>query len=214
MVTKSSFKQIVGYMDRLHRDVGQLVVLAERLMEEEGFIALPRYRNQSNWQLTSHYERSGGWRARYIVRFYVPIGQKTFRSTIFHLINLEENTAFDFPTLLCGFYMHDELTEVGISQTVFTDHICSLARKKSAWSPHREEGGWLVTEPAFKNSAAVRCVKGYILNALDIVGRKHVIDNIVRPLTHPEQDLDQMLTVAKYPFAALHPVPDTALDSD
>ena len=40
-MTESDYKQVAGYIDRLHADVGKLIVLVERLMEEEGFVPFP-----------------------------------------------------------------------------------------------------------------------------------------------------------------------------
>jgi hypothetical protein len=200
-MTTTPFREIAAYMDRLHDDVGLLVGLVERLMGEEGYEAFPMYGNRACWHLSSHCASADRWRARYITRVYVPKGQDTYTSIVTFLVQLEHDTAYDFPTLICVRYYHDPLSATQVDSMFNTFRLRSLSRTESDWRSFREEKGWTVAEPAF--DAPIHHIKCYILNLFDIVDRQHVIDNVILPLTRPEQDLDALLTVEKCPLPAI-----------
>ncbi|MCI0397907.1 MAG: hypothetical protein L0332_11755 [Chloroflexi bacterium] len=195
------FKQIIGYLDRFHRDVGQLVVLVEQLMEEEGFVSLPSAGNRASWNLSSHYARPDAWRIRHIARVYMEEKGDTFEYCLFYLILLETQSEFDFPVIICGRIHHPPLKENQIyNQVYLTEHLRSLAQNRPSWQSFRLENGWTVAEPTFKTPSTR--IAFYILNLFDLNDRQRVVDNIIRPLTQGV-NLDETLTVSKHLVPAL-----------
>jgi len=201
MPEPSAYKQIVAYIDQLHQDLGQLVVLLEGLMEEEGYVTVPRFGNKACWHVSSHYAYSNKWRVPYVARCYLPDveGERRSEATRFYLADLAPDTSFEFPALLCGILQHDPLTDGEVSSSVFiTAPVRSLTRDGSEWTHFPERSGWYRAKPAFKSP--VHSIQGYVLNLFDLVDRQHVIDNILKPLVTPDDALDAMLTVRKHPF--------------
>ena len=78
------------------------------------------------------------------------------------------------------------------------DRLLSLAQEEPRWRAIREENGWYVAEPA--DGAPINRLQGYFLNVFDLVDRRHVIDNVVAPLTSANAHLDELLTVPRYGF--------------
>lgn len=199
----STFKQIIGYVDQLKRDVGQLVVLIERLMQERGYESLPSVGRQICWYLSHNYNSSNQWRLPHAARFFIPQGTTKTSSSVFYLILLETRSAFPFPTVICGRVRHELLTESEISsiKVFHTGRIKSLTYKRSQWGSFREERGWYVAEPT-SSSSAIHELWGYILNLFDVDNAQKARDNIVTPLTEGENKLDlrQTLSLPYYAF--------------
>ena len=54
------FKQIVGYMDQLHHDLGQLAIFSEAAMGERGRVSLPSARDRVCWHTSHSFDKAGG----------------------------------------------------------------------------------------------------------------------------------------------------------
>lgn len=200
MNDSSPYKQIIEYMDNLHRDIGQLVILIERLMEESGYGPVPSAGNRACWYLSSHYAYSDRWRVPHLSRFYILEGQKKSDHALFYLILLNSDSTFPFPVMLCARAAHPPLTEKEIYSNVWhSENLAGLAAASAQWALQGEEQGWFVAEPTYKS--AINRLYGYFLNLFDLADRQHVIDNIILPLTTPEANLDTILTIQKYGFA-------------
>lgn len=191
----SDFKQIVGYIDQLHRDIWQLMVLAEKLIVDAGYVSLPTSGNRASWGMTSHIDRPYWWRARYLSRCYISEEEEgKFSESFLFLISLETNTIFDFPVVICARTIHPPLTEREIYGQVFlTDHFKTLATSRPTWHRFGEEDGWIVAEPTFKTP--ITKINAYILNLFEISDQQKVIDNIVTPLVEGGV-LSEMLTLS------------------
>jgi len=199
MTEPTAYKQILTYMDQLHQDLGQLLLLLEKLMVDAGHQSL--HGNRACWDLSSHYAYPEKWRVPYIARCFVPDedDDHSATETRFYLADLAPDTIYGFPSLLCGTYHHDRLTGPEVATGVFnTPKLRSLTRDGSEWTHLPERSGWYRAKPAFKSP--IHSIQGYVLNLFDLVDRQHVIDNTVKPLTTPSGNLDAMLTVQKYPF--------------
>lgn len=196
------YKQIVKYWDDLHHDIGQLTVLVEQLMDEEGYISIPKLGNRACYQLTSHYANSDRWRPGYITRVYIPDSGDAFESTAVFLISLESDTSLDFPAVICGHYVHKCLDADGIAKNVVQSYrLRTLTRQESDWKDLQEDHGWVIARPKF--DGPIEFFKGYILNLFDMIDQQHVIDNMVQPLIGIDGDLNEMLTVERYTFPEL-----------
>lgn len=202
-MAESAYKQVTGYIDRLHADIGKLIILVERLMEENGFVAFPSAGNRASWGISSHYAYPDRWRIPNISRFYAPEGTLTseeeFKTSLLYFITLETDTVFPFPAMLCARIAHPPLPEKELYSKVWhIDRLLSLAQEEPRWRAIREENGWYVAEPA--DDAPIHRLQGYFLNVFDLVDRWHVIDNVVMPLTTAGAHLDELLTVPSYGF--------------
>ena len=125
-------------------------------------------------------------------------------SSVFYLVSLDAETAFEFPTVLCGRVAHQMLTEGEIYSQVFQTHrLRPLVRRRSTWHLSRQESGWARAEPGFRGP--IDHLQIYIVNLFDMSTKQHVIDNIIRPLTEDAAflDLRSTLTVESYPPAEL-----------
>ena len=192
------FKQIVDYVDHLHRDIGQMVLVIEQSMSEYGYES--PMGGRASREISSHYARPDGWRIPYVYRLYIPVDRDRTTSSVFFLVLLESDSAFDFPPVICARVTHPPFNRDEVSSHVLWGiYIRSLARRNANWSRFHEANGWIVAEDP-KHDTLVGSVQGYILNLFDMVDRQRVIDNIVRPLTNTEHNLDEMLTVNKYAF--------------
>ena len=199
MSDSSVFKQIVGYVDQLNRDVGQLAIFVEAAMGERGWVSLPSARDRISWHISYSLDRSEGWRLPYLCRFYIENNDEKVERSVFYLVSLDVKTAFEFPTILCGRAAHQKLTEREIYGQVFhTNRLRPLLRRRSAWRLSLQENGWARAEPGFKTPTDHLQV--YVLNLFDMRTKQHVIDNIVRPLTEDAalSDLRSALTVESY----------------
>lgn len=202
MTETSTFKQIIGYVDQLNRDVGQLVVLIERLMREQEHVSLKSAGRQICWALSHSYQKSSQWRLPHAARFFTRAGTERVTTSAFYLILLEVRSAFPFPVVICGRMCHEPMTEsqiLGI-EVFSTARIKSLAYKRSQWHAFRQERGWYVAEPS--SAPKVKEVWGYILNLFDVEDTRKARDNIVTPLIEWERglDLSQALTIPCYAF--------------
>jgi hypothetical protein len=199
MNDSSPYKQIIEYMDNLHRDIGQLVILIERLMEENGYMSLPSAGNRACWYLSSHYATPDKWRVPHLSRFYIPEGREESDHTLLYLILLNSDSTFPFPVVLSARVSHPLLAEKEIYSNVWhSENLAALAAPSTLWTAHGEKEGWFGAEPTFKS--AIERLHGYFLNLFDLVDRQHVIDNIIIPLTTEDANLDQCLTIPKYGF--------------
>jgi hypothetical protein len=199
MSDSSVFKQIVGYVDQLNRDVGQLAIFAEAAMDERGWASLPSAGSRVCWYMSHALDKAHGWRLPDLCRFYTQADQETVDRSVFCFISLDVKTAFDFPTILCGRAEHERLTEHEIFIQVFqTARLRPLLRQRSPWRLSLQNSGWARAEPGFRSS--VDHLQVYILNLFDIGTKQRVIDNIVRPLTEDAalSDLRSVLTVENY----------------
>ena len=197
MSNESTFKQIIRYMNDFHRDVGQLIILVERLMAEKGYAPIPSAGNRAGWGLTSHYALPERWRLTNASRFYAPDGEEIFDQSLAYFINLATDTRFPFPTMLCAQIAHPLLAERDVFTRVWKiEQLFSFGEKQSKWRAEREERGWFIVEPI--GETPIQYLRGYLLNVFDLVDRQHVIDNIILPLTTFEANLDDLLTVQKY----------------
>lgn len=48
----ADFKQIAAYIDQLHKDIGQLMLVIEKSMGDAGYISLPSSGNRASWRIT------------------------------------------------------------------------------------------------------------------------------------------------------------------
>lgn len=200
----TAYKQIIGYFEQLNGDIGQLAVLIERLMEEEDFESLPSAGTRSSYGLTSNYSRSDYWWVRYITRCFVPREEEQYAWSVFYLINLTSESAFDFPAVVCGRMEHDFLSESQIyNRAYLVSPLRALTHKNEGWTALADEGGFSVAEPTFKTPT--RRVKGYILNLFELSDRQKVMENIIKPLTtiDEESNLQEMITIPTYRFGNL-----------
>jgi hypothetical protein len=189
--------RIMTYVDQFHKDIGALVVLIEQLMLDQGYVSLPSAGNRASSGLSSHIERPDAWRLPNLFRLFMPEGAEGFSQTLFYFINLETNSAFDFPAVICGRLRHPPLTESEVYLGVYnTGGFKSLAQKRPSWQQFKIERGWTMTEPAYKSRATQAQV--YLLNLFDLQNQTAVLENIVTPLTS-EVDLDDALTIRRYP---------------
>lgn len=195
----ADFKQIAAYMDQLHRDIGQLMILTEKLMGDAGYISLPSAGNRATWRLSSHFEYPNKWRVLYLARCYIPDDEEeTFTESYLFLIVLRADTQFDFPPVICARITHPPLTEGKIYNHVFLpDRFKTLATSRSDWHDFNEEAGWIVAEPTFKTPLTK--ISTYILNLFEISDQQKVLDNIVKPLVEGGA-LTEMLTLPTYPI--------------
>ena len=198
----STYKQIIRYMDDFHRDLGRLIVLIERLMEEQGYFAFSSAGNRASWGLSSHYESPQRWRVPNLARLYAPDGEDAFDETLAFFIALESDTVFPFPALLCARITHQPFAERDAYYKVWnTDQLQSLAQESGQWQVLGQEDGWYVARPSGKY--AVNELRGYFLNVFDLIDRQHVIDNVLLPLTSSDMTLDELLTISKYGFGGV-----------
>ena len=196
----STFKQVMAYVDQLYEDVGKMAQLIEQLMEEEGFTT--ELGSRGSWALTNSYTQPTRWRLPYLFRLYVPVDVQSTTFSLFYLVQLGTESAFDFPTVVCGRASHLSLpTEDLRSQTArsFKNDLLTLTYSQPQWQQVGQENGWSIAADP-ESSTPLNSVQGYILNLFDIVDRRRVVDNISKPLTNPDNNLDQMLTVRNYPF--------------
>lgn len=193
----ADFKQIAAYFDQLHKDIGQLMLLIEKLMGEAGYASLPSSGNRASWRITSHLERPEGWRAPYLTRCYVLEGEdEVFTESLIILIVLETDTIYDFPPLICARISHSSLTEKEIYNQVFLlEYLKTLATSRPSWRYLRKEQGWLVAEPTFRTPTNL--IYAYILNLFEISDSQKVVDNIITPLLEGG-DLTKTLTLSAY----------------
>ena len=199
MNTPAVFKQIVGYVDELNRDVGQLAIFVEAAMGDRGWVSLPSARDRISWHISYSLDRSEGWRLPYLCRFYIEKTDEKVEHSVFYLVLLDAETAFHFPTVLCGRAKHDLLTEHEIYVQVFQTHrLRPLLRKRSPWRLSLQKSGWARAEPGFRSP--VDQLQVYILNLFDMSTKQRVVDNIVRPLTEDAalSDLRSALTAESY----------------
>jgi hypothetical protein len=193
------FKQIVGYIDELHRDLGQLAVFVEAAMGERGWVSLPSAGSRVCWHTAHSLDKAQGWRLPYLCRFYIQRDHEKVDRSAFYLASLEAETAFEFPAVLCGRAAHPMLTENEIYSQVFHTHrLRSLMRRRSDWRLSCQRNGWTRADPGFRSP--IDHLEVYILNLLDLSSRQHVIDNIIGPLTEDAalSDLGSALTVQSY----------------
>lgn len=197
------FKQVMTYVDRLHEDISKMALLIEQLMEEEGYAS--EMGSRGSWALANTYNQSTRWRLRYLFRLFAPSDVESTTESIFYLVQLGLNSAFEFPAILCGRATHSALSSENLrSSTVrgFKTSLLTLTHSQPLWLQIGRENGWLIAaEP--ESDTPLQSVKGYILNLFDMVNRQRVIDNISRPLVNADKSLDEMLTVAKYPFGGI-----------
>lgn len=199
MSNQAVFKQILEYIDQLYCDLGQLAVFAEAAMGERGWVSLPSARDRVCWHTSHTLQRAQGWRLPYLCRFYTLRDSAKVEHSAFYLASLDADTAFEFPTLLCGRAAHQMLTESEIYSQIFHTHrLRPLLRRRSPWRLACQDTGWVRAEPAFRT--AVDHLQVYILNLFDMGTKQHVIDNIVRPLTEDAafSDLQSTLTIESY----------------
>ena len=202
MSDDSTFKQVLRYMDEFHQDLGRLAVLIERLMPENGYIVVPGAGNSVGWNLSSRYDLSDRWRMTNVTRIFVRDGEESFDHSLLYFINLASDTRFPFPAMLCASLVHPPLPADVIYRRVWNiARFFDFGRQEqSKWRPNREERGWTIVEPV--GDTHIQYLQGYLLNVFDLVDRKHVINNIILPLTEPEANLDELLTVQKYGLIA------------
>jgi len=207
MTTEHLYKRIIGYVDELNQDIGQLVAFVEQEMDERRYESLPSAGGRISWSLSSAINRSTAWRLSNAIRFFIPRKVTKSEHSVFYLIHLETKSAFDFPPVLCCRVAHEALTESEIYQArnVFnTALLATLVYRRSQWKSLRLENGWCIAEP--NSQSAVQELRGYILNLFDIDSRQRALENIVIPLTSGDDlDLDAALTVHKYLFPELSP---------
>lgn len=199
MSNRDAYKQIVSYIDELHRDLGHLAVFAEVAMGQKGWIPLPSAGDRVCWHMSHTVGGASGWRLPYLCRFFSRQGHEKVDHSVFYLVSLETETALEFPAVLCGRTAHPMLTESEIYNQVFQTHrLRPLLRKNSTWSLSGRESGWTCAEPTFRTPVTHLLI--YILNLFDISTKQHVMDNIIRPLTEDAavSDLRSILTVPSY----------------
>ena len=201
MSNKELFTEIINYIDNLHRDIGQMVLLIEQSMEENNYRS--PMGGRASGEITSHYTKPEGWRIPYIYRLFIPVDPSVTTYSIFYLVMLQTDSAFNFPPIICAKVNHPPFTESEVSsQIVWGINVRSLARKESSWSKFQVENGWSIAATP-KHNTQVVSVQGYILNLFDMTDQQRVIDNIVTPLINPDRNLDDMRTVDKYVFPPL-----------
>lgn len=193
----SEFKAIAAYLDQLHRDIRQLMVLIEKLMGDAGYMSLPTAGNRAGWRVTSHIDRPEYWRAPFLCRCYIAHGEEELVSqSLLFLISLETDTLFDFPPVICTRVAHPPLDERSVYNQVFwVDHFKSLATSRPSWENIRQEQGWIVAEPTFKTP--ITSIQAYILNLFTLSDQQKVVQNIIVPLTEGGV-LPQLLTLPSY----------------
>lgn len=200
MSDESTYKQIVRYMDNFHQDIGRLLALIERLMEEQGYLAYASAGNRTTWSLSSHIAMPDRWRIPNLTRLFAPEGEERFEETLAYAISLEANSAFPFPAMLCARITHPPLFEKEAYTRVWnSDLFLSLARDCAQWEILGAQDGWTVARPVNTAKSAIANLQGYFLNLFELVDRQHVVDNVILPLTTPEVALDE-LTVPHYAF--------------
>jgi hypothetical protein len=201
MDKQSPFAQIVDYIDSLHADIGLMVKLLEGILDEKGYVS--PMGGSAYGSLTSHFEKPRRWRMRWVYRLFNQTDSEQFNESIFYLVMLHNDSAFDFPPVICAKVFHPPLDKDGIRAHVISGiRINSLATNTPHWKRISKQDGWCkAEEPDFPTK--VLSVQGYILNLFDMEDRDRVIDNIVVPLTNTDRNLDEMLTVTKYAFPAL-----------
>ena len=204
----SAFKQIIGYVDELNQDVGQVALLIEREMADQDYVSLPAVGRRACWFVSSAIHRPTRWRLRHVVRYLIRKDTQKVDHTLFYMILLEVKSGFDFPAVICGRLEHPPFTDSEIHSNVISSGLIkSLTYPKSRWTGFRDDKGWGIARPADEKSP-IKQVRGYILNLFDIDQRLKVMDNIVRPLTEDwaDMDLDSVLTVRKYMFPEQSPI--------
>ena len=200
-MTEGDYKQVAGYIDRLHGDIGKLIVLVERLLEERGFVPFPSAGTRGSWGLSNSYLYPDRWRIPYILRFFAPAEEDAFERSLCYFILLETRTVFPFPAMLCAHIEHPVMPEPELFKKLWSPELlASLAQKDPRWRAVRQEGEWHMAEPV--NGATINHLRGYFLNVFDLVDRRHVIDNVVAPLTGANAHLDELLTVPSYGFGS------------
>jgi hypothetical protein len=193
------FKQIVGYLDELHRDLGQLASYVEKGMDERGWGSPPSAGRRVCWYTSHSLDNAHGWRLPDLCRFYIQRDHEKVDRSAFYLASLEAETAFEFPAVLCGRAAHPMLTENEIFRDVFQTHrLRSLLRRRSDWRLSCQRNGWTRADPGFRSP--IDHLQVYILNLFDLSTKQHVIDNIIGPLTEDAafSDLRSALTVQSY----------------
>ena len=188
----SDYKQIIGYMDQLHQDIGQLVALIESQMQEQGFSALDKSGNRITWGISGHMNRYRMWRIPDLSRLYISQEEdEQVEHTTFYFISLDENTEFEFPTIACGHIHHQLLSPDAIYKQIYIlEPFRSLMRANPQWKQMGITDGWVTAVPT--NNMPVTKLQCYILNLFDLSNRQLVMDNIITPLT---QDSTQPLTL-------------------
>lgn len=203
MNDESAFMKVFRYIDEFHQDLGRLVALVERLMPENGYVVVPGARNAIGWNLTSHYAMPDRWRLTNLTRVFVREGEESYDHSLLYFINLQSDTRFPFPTMLCARLLHPPLPADVIYGRVWNiARFFDFARhEQSKWRAKREESGWVIVEPV--GDTPIQFLHGYLLNVFDLIDRQHVVDNVILPLTKADANLDDLLTVQKYDLVAI-----------
>ena len=193
-----AFKQIITYIDQLHKDIGQLVVLIDQLMEEESYHPIDA--NRASHGISAHIARPKKWRIPNIRRFFVLDDDKEIRESLFYYINLNNDSPFEFPSMMCGQFQYKLITEKKIaSKVMFKSYLSSLANGRTTrWHEFREDNGWILAKPAFESP--VQMFKGYTLNLYDLSNRQQVGDYVIRPLTQGINNSQLLSSIPTQPF--------------
>mgnify|MGYP000730495092 CR=1 FL=1 len=195
-----AYKQIIAYMDQLHKDIGQLVLLIDQLLAKE--LLHPVDSNRITRGLSSQTRKPFKWRIPYVRRVFVSNNEKQIRESIFYLIWLNQDAPFEFPTMVCGRFQHETLTEKRISDLMYKSYLTSLTTGGSKWRYSQDENGWNVATPTF--DSRIQEFQGYILNLFDISDRQVVAQNVIQPLSSGfNRRLSDFLTIPTYPFPVL-----------
>ncbi|MCA9923383.1 MAG: hypothetical protein KC421_13470 [Anaerolineales bacterium] len=193
----SDFKQIIGYMDQLHQDIGQLVALIESQVQENGFTSLEKSGNRITWGISGHMSRYKMWRIPNLSRLYVSQEEEEqIEHTIFYFISLHTNTEFEFPTIVCGHIHHPPLTQDAIYNQIYREGTyLSLMQADPQWKQLEKAKGWVTAVPTA--NMPITQLQCYILNLFDLSDRQLVMDNIITPLTQ-DPILPLTLTIPSY----------------
>lgn len=199
MNNRPEFFEILRYMDAFHADVSQLVVLAEQLLDEQGFEALPKAGNRASGNLTTHYRVPTHWRIRYVYRYFIPKEVKRPETSLFILIYLGLVNTFTYPPVLCAKLHHAPLSANSIYDKVYSrSKLRSLFSSSANWHEGRWVDGWSLAKPNF--DSPVEEIRGYLLNLFDLQNRELVVENVVKPLTDPDCQYDPAVSLTRYPF--------------
>lgn len=194
------YKQVITYIDQLHQDIGQLILLIEQLMAKESFHSISFEGNRASRGIGSHISKPDMWRIPYIYRLFLPDENELVEESLFYLIWLERDSPFEFPIMICGQFQHQSLTEKEIyDRVIYQSWVRSLAQRESRWRSFRDKEGWTVAEPSF--DSPVQYFQGYILNLYDLSSRELVMKNVVQPLTRGRNTpLKDLLNLQPHPF--------------
>ena len=203
MDNNAIFTEVVGYFERFHKDVSQLAILIERLLDDEGYKSLPDIGNSAGRGLASHYRRPSRWRMRYICRYYTASEGDLLERSIFFLIYLGGGGQFEFPPILCGVVKHEPLNARRIYKKIYRQTTFrSLITDKTKWSGWTEPG-WSIAKPTW--DLQIGQLKGYILNLFELNNRDLVIDNVIKPLTQPSLPYNNDKSLTRYQFPIIDP---------